>query len=278
MRDLTVAAIQAPAIPGDLKANAETAARLVAEAAERGAELAVLPELFLPAYHMTALEGLATDVHPDADGLVSDERLEPLRAAAGPAPVLVGAAVRRNGKRTIATLLVERDGRIRHVYDKMFLCGPHEQGLFEPGERGATVHVGEWRFGLGICYDGCFPEHAREAQADDIHGMLYSAAYALGSEHRRDIYYAARALDNTGYVVFADAVGGEAPWQCNGGSAIYEPEGRPLVRGGDTGESVLVATLTEARLVHTRGAHRMLAERPAPMWGTGTESRDQVWT
>src|SRR5262245_23728733 len=110
MRDLTVAAIQAPAVPGAVKANAETAARLVAEAAERGAEIAVLPELFLPAYHMTALADLSTDVHPDDDGIVADERLDPLREAAGPL-VLVGAAVRRNGKRTIGTLLVERDGR-----------------------------------------------------------------------------------------------------------------------------------------------------------------------
>jgi 5-aminopentanamidase len=277
MRDLTVAAIQAPAIPGDLKANAETAARLVAEAVRQGARLAVLPELFLPAYHMEAVQDPATDVVPAADGAVADERLQALRDAAGDALVLVGAAVRRNGKRTIGTLLAG-GGDIRHVYDKQFLCGPDEQRLFEPGERGATLHVGEWRFGLGVCYDGCFPEHARDAQADDVHGMLYCAAYVAGSEHRRDVYYAARALDNTGYVVFANAVDGAAPWRCNGGSAIYEPEGRALVKGPDTGESVQVATLSEARLVHTREAHRMLAERPAPMGTTTAGPRDQVWT
>src|SRR4051812_39673224 len=127
MRDLTAAAIQAPAVPADVKANAETAARLVAEAGDRGAEIAVLPQLFLPAYHMTALADFAADVHPDADGLVADDRLDPLREAAGRTLVLIGAAVRRDGRRTIGTLLVERDGRIRHVYDKMFLCGPHEQ-------------------------------------------------------------------------------------------------------------------------------------------------------
>lgn len=278
MRDLTVAAIQAPAIPGELKANAETAARLVAEAVRLGARVAVLPELFLPAYHMGAVEDPATDVVPAADGTVGDERLQPLRDAAGEAVVLVGAAVRRDGRRTIGTLLVGSDGGIRHVYDKQFLCGPDEQRLFRPGERGATLHVDEWRFGLGICYDGCFPEHARDAQADDVHGMLYGAAYAVGSEHRRDVYYAARALDNSGYVVFANAVDGADPWRCNGGSAVYEPEGRALVKGPDTGESVQVATLTEARLVHTRGAHRMLAERPSPMGGTPGVRRDQVWT
>lgn len=278
MRDLTVAAIQAPAVPGDVKANAETAARLVATAAAQGAEIAVLPELFLPAYHMDALLDRETDVAPDPDGWVDDARLNPLREAAPGTVVLVGAAVRRNGKRTIGTLLVERDGRIRHVYDKNFLCGSHEQSLFQPGDRGATLHAGEWRFGIGVCYDGCFPEHARDAQADDVHGMLYGAAYAMGSEHRRDVYYAARALDNTGYVVFANAVDGEAPWRCNGGSAIYEPEGRPLTKAADSGESVEIATLTEARLAYTRGGHAMLAERPAPIWGTARAPRDQVWT
>jgi predicted amidohydrolase len=215
---------------------------------------------------------------PGADGTVDDERLQALREAAGEALVLVGAAVRRGTKRTIGTLLVGYDGGIRHVYDKQFLCGRDEQRLFEPGERGATLNVADWRFGLGVCYDGCFPEHARDAQADDVHGMLYCAAYAVGSEHRRDVYYAARALDNTGYVVFANAVDGAEPWRCNGGSAIYEPEGRPLVKAPDTGESVQVATLTEARLVHTRGAHRMLAERPAPMEAAPGVRRDQVWT
>ena len=46
-------------------------------------------------------------------------------------------------------------------YDKQHLCGPDEHELFIPGERGATLVVDGWRLGLGICYDGCFPEHAR---------------------------------------------------------------------------------------------------------------------
>src|SRR5690242_14859590 len=98
MQDLTVAAIQAPAIPGDVKANAETGARLVTDAVRLGARLAVLPELFLPAYHMGALEDPETDVRPAADGTVDDARLQPLREAAGEALILVGAAVRRDGR------------------------------------------------------------------------------------------------------------------------------------------------------------------------------------
>ena len=86
--------------------------------------------------------------------------------------------------------------------------------------------------------------------------------YLAGSAHRRDLYYAARALDNTMYVVFANAVGGADPWRFNGGAAVYDPEGRPLVRGADDGEAVPVASLDPAALAATRSAHSMLADRP----------------
>jgi predicted amidohydrolase len=113
---------------------------------------------------------------------------------------------------------------------------------------------------------------------DGVHGMLYPAAYPVGSQHRRDVYYAARALDNTSYVVFANAVDGVDPWRCNGGAAIYEPEGRALVKGPDTGDSVQVASLTADRLAYTRERHTMLAERPTPMWAAPIRPRRQVWT
>ena len=65
------------------------------------------------------------------------------------------------------------------------------------------------------------------------------------------------------YVIFANAVGGSAPWRFNGGSAVYEPEGRPLVRAADTGEAVVVATLDPAELARVRAEHPMLTDRRA---------------
>ncbi|NUT33963.1 MAG: carbon-nitrogen hydrolase family protein, partial [Hamadaea sp.] len=105
--EITVAAVQAPAVPGDVAANARTAADLVAEAAAGGARLVVLPELYLPAYHPPALLDPATDVTADDDGRVADARLDPLRAVARERAVvvLVGAAVRDpRGRRTCAAL------------------------------------------------------------------------------------------------------------------------------------------------------------------------------
>ncbi|MEV0811092.1 carbon-nitrogen hydrolase family protein [Micromonospora sp. NPDC050200] len=264
---LTVAAVQADPVPGDVPGNAVAAAGLAARAAGHGARVAVLPELFLPAYHPPTLaaDPAGTDVAATGDGAVDDPRLDPLRATArdGRITVVVGAAVRHpDGRRTISALVADPTGTIRAGYDKQQLWGG-ERDLFDAGRQGATLLVDGWRLGLGICYDGCFPEHARAAAADGAHGYLCPSGYLAGSAHRRDLYYAARALDNTMYVVFANAVGGADPWRFNGGAAVYDPEGRPLVRGADDGEAVLVATLDPASLAATRSAHSMLADRPA---------------
>ncbi|MFI6230846.1 carbon-nitrogen hydrolase family protein [Micromonospora echinospora] len=262
---LTVAAVQADPVPGDVAGNASSAARLVRRAADSAARLVVLPELFLPAYHPPVLgvDPAGTDVAADPDALVADARLDPVRAAARDtgAVVVLGAAVRHpDRRRTISALVVDRTGTVRVGYDKQQLWS-EERKLFVPGRRGATLEVDDWRFGLGICYDGCFPEHGRAAADDGAHGYLCPSGYVVGSAHRRDLYYAARALDNTMYVVFANSVDGVAPWRFNGGAAVYDPEGRCLVRGADTGEDVLVATLDPEQLARTRADHPMLADR-----------------
>jgi len=204
-----------------------------------------------------------------ADGGVDDARLEPLREAAREhgVVVVVGASVRHpDGRRTCSALVIDRAGTAVVGYDKQNLCGPDERALFAPGDRGATVEVDGWRLGLGICYDGCFPEHARAAAADGVLGYLCPSGYLVGSSHRRDIYYAARALDNTVYVVLANSVGavGAEPWQFNGGAAIYDPEGRAVVRAADEGEAVITARLDSAELMRVRAAHTMFADRPGP--------------
>lgn len=260
---LNVAAVQATPVPGDVAGNAKAAARLIQTAEERGAEVVVLPELFLPAYHPPALRAdpVGTSVPATDEGVIDDARLDPLRGKG--IVTLIGAAVSYpDGRRTCSTLLVGRDGTITAAYDKQHLWGPEENSLFVPGTRGASLTVDGWRFGLGICYDGCFPEHGRAAAvADDVYGYLIPSGYLVGSEHRRDLYYAARALDNTMYVVFANNVGGEAPWRFNGGAAIYDPEGRCLGRGDNSTDSIVVSTLDSSMVEETRAAHSMLRDR-----------------
>lgn len=261
---LTVAAAQASPVPGDIAGNVVTAARLATEAKARGARLVVLPELFLPAYHPPALRAdpQGTAVTP------ADPRLDPLRGLG--IVVVVGAAVRHPGGRITCSILVV-DETVTVAYDKQHLWGPDENELFTPGGTGTTLTVGGWRLGLGVCYDGCFPEHGRAAALDGAHGYLAPSGYLEGSQHRRDLYYRARALDNTMYVVFSNSVGGPAPWRFNGGAAIHDPQGRVLAQAPDEGEAIVVSTLDPDALEQTRKAHTMLTDRLASLGPTRTQ-------
>src|SRR5262245_45665301 len=201
MDPIVVAATQAEAAPGDLPANVITAARMARAAAGRGASVVVLPELFLSAYHPPALRAsTAADVAADEASAVADPRLDPLRDTARDHSIVivVGAPVRHaDGRRACSALVVDRAGAVLAAYDKQQLWTAEEQALFTPGGHGTTLTVDGWRLALGICYDGCFPEHGRAAAEDGAHAYLAPSGYVQGSAHRRDLYYAARALDNT---------------------------------------------------------------------------------
>ncbi len=253
---LRVAAAQAESVSGDVEANVATAVSLVEAAAAGGARLVVLPELFLTGYDVAAW----TPAH----SLTSqDDRLEPLRHVARDrsVAVVVGAAVDRGEDRhTLSVLVVAPDGSTTAPYDKQHLFAD-ERVFFDAGDHGASIELDGWELGLGVCYDGCFPEHAAAAAAGGAAAYLCPSAYFVGSEHRRDLYYAARALDNGIYVVFAGLTGRCGEWHFNGGSAVYEPEGRALDRVGDAVPALAFADLDPAEVRRFQAAHPVAHDR-----------------
>jgi predicted amidohydrolase len=264
LRPLRVAAVQAESVAGEVEANVATACRLIEAAAAEGAKVAVLPELFLPGYDPGTLRA-----DPDGcDVTVADPRLAPLRRTAENAGVasLVGASTRApDGSRRVSALSFGPDGRVEVAYSKQHLWD-EERGIFSRGEAGAAVELGGWQLGLGICYDACFPEHARAASEAGALAYLCPAAYVVGSEHRRDLYYAARAIDNAIYVVFAGLVGRCGELEFSGGSAIYDPQGRPVarVRGH---EGIAVADLDPAEIAEARRINPYDRDRVADLGG-----------
>jgi predicted amidohydrolase len=249
---LTVAAAQAGAVAGDLAANDRTAAGLVLEAADRGARVVVLPEAYLTGYDLDVFAG-------PLPSLV-DLPLDALRDAARDTGTVVVAssALAAEGVATLSSVVVHPDGAVDVPYDKQHLDGD-EATYFTPGDHGASIRVDGLELGLSICYDGCFPEHARAAAEDGAVAYLSSSAYFAGAEHRRDLYYAARAVENGMYVVFAGLTGRCGSRDFSGGSAVYDPEVRPLVRLG-TEPGVAVADLDTDVVDATRAQHTMLVD------------------
>jgi predicted amidohydrolase len=253
---LRVAAAQAESVPGDVAANVATAVALVGESAGRGARVVVLPELFLTGYDpdtWTHEGGLALD----------DPLLEPLTgvAAARSVVVVVGAAVRRAlDASTLSALVIDGPDGVVATYDKQHLCGP-ERDFFTAGRGGTSLVVDGWDLGIGICYDGCFPEHAGAATADGALAYLCPAAYYAGGEHRRDLRYAARALDNGIYVVLAGLTGRCGSGVFTGGSAVYDPEGRTVTRVQEESPAVVVADLDAAEVRRAQAANPVEDDR-----------------
>ena len=253
---LRVAAAQAESTYGEVEANVKTAVDLVERAAQQGARVVVLPELFLTGYAAELWSADACLVDP------SDGRLVPLADAARAtgAVVVAGAALRAQEKAIISLLAFDERGGITRVYDKQHLTD-EEKPFFAPGEGGATIVVDDWSLGLGVCFDGCFPQHAAAAAVAGASAYLCPSAYYVGSEHRRDLYYAARALDNGIYVLFAGLTGRCGARGFNGGSAVYDPEGRPLARVGAESPAVAVADLDADEIARVRAMNPILAGR-----------------
>ena len=249
---LTVAAAQAEAVAGDLAANDRTAAGLVREAADRGARVVVLPEAYLTGYDLDVFAGpLPSLVDLPLDALRDEAR------DTGTV-VVASSALAAEGVATLSSVVVHPDGEVGVPYDKQHLDGD-EAKYFTPGDHGASIRVDGLELGLSICYDGCFPEHARAAAEDGAVAYLSSSAYFAGAEHRRDLYYAARAVENGMYVVFAGLTGRCGARDFSGGSAVYDPEGRPLVRLG-TEPGVAVAEIDTDVVDATRAQHTMLSD------------------
>jgi predicted amidohydrolase len=256
---LRVAAAQTEPVPGDIAANAAAAAELITTAAAGDAALVVFPELSLCGYDLPLLRA-----DPERCAVTAtDPRLDPLRQACRDhrTVALVGACVARGSGRTLSVLVVDRHGEVAATYDKQILWGP-ERELFRPGKRGCTIELDGWRLGLGVCYEINFPEHARDAA--DAGMDAYLCQTASSSVRRRGRLLAARAMENTCYVLLANHTGPTRHGHFAGHSVIYDPYGRRLADAGRT-QGVILGDLDPRVLARAREAFTVLADAPTTL-------------
>ena len=253
---LTVAAVQAEAVPGAMEANVRTAVRFVSEAAAAGAELVVFPEAFATGYDAAAF------ARP-LPGLADPSWLAPLQAAvdASGAVVVLNTAFDHGDRRALTDVVVAPGLPAAAAYDKQHLHAS-ERSVFTAGAGGTTLAIGGMGVALSVCYDVAFPEHAAAAAADGATVYVNSGAWFPGGAERRDLQHAARALDNGVYVVFSGLVG--APQDFIGGSAVFDPLGRRLAHV-EGREGLAVAELDPAVVAAAREAQRMGADRRASL-------------
>ncbi len=262
---LRVALIQMVSAP-DLDHNLRRAEALIEEAASRDAQLVSLPEYFcLLGRRDTDKVGLR---EPWGEGpiqqfLVDVAKRYKIWLAGGTIPIQCQDPRRvRNSQ-----LMIDPLGQVRARYDKIHLFGFqkgserfNESDTIEPGSSPVLCDIGQWRFGMSICYDLRFPElYRRLAPADAL--LVPSAfTYTTGLAHW-EILLRARAIENQCYVLAA-AQGGEHPngrrtW---GHSMVIDPWGEVMAQQAEA-EAVVFASLERERIAQVRGMLPALAHR-----------------
>ncbi len=258
-KTLRLGAAQFDAVAGDIAANVAAHERLIDEAGADGVAVLVFPELSLPGYVANLLDEAPERCVIDPGG----PELAPIREACRRNRIVavVGGALRNGRGLGLSALVVDRQGQVCATYDKQHLSGP-EQDWFVPGTSGCMIEVDGWRLALGICYDSSFPEHGRALALEGADAYLVSGAFPRGeSDHRRSIFFPARALENTFYVAFANFVGGHDGLEYRGRSAVHGPDGRVLADAGPDRPGIAVAELDPETLRQIRETLPMLREQ-----------------
>lgn len=179
---VTVGVVQM-AMVDDLAANVDEAERLVRQAAARGAQVVLLPELFESPYFCTDQDpvhfGLARPVagHPT---------VERMAALAAELRVVLPLSVyeRANQATYNSVVVVDADGSVLGTYRKTHIPdgpGYTEKYYFNPGDTGFRVwDTAYLHLGVGICWDQWFPESARCMALLGAELLCYPTA--IGSE------------------------------------------------------------------------------------------------
>lgn len=230
--------------------EADGAVRLrqrLAEVAERGADLAVLPEIPLNPWSPATKEPR----DEDAEGMDGPRATTQAEAAAEAGLGLVGGIIHRDehGRRTSRALLFDRTGTVRAAYEKLHL--PEEEGFwetshYEPGtEAPKRIDAFGVPIGVQICSDNNRPEGTHLLGAQGVMAMINPRATEERSYQRWKMVFRANALTSCLYVLSVNRPHPENGVLIGGPTVAIDPNGDVLV---ETTDQVALVTL-DAKIV-----------------------------
>jgi N-carbamoylputrescine amidase len=163
-RIVQVAAVQMSSASENEFDNLERAERLIRDAAGRGANIVVCPELFLSPYFCINQDYRRLRLARPAAGHPQLAHFSALAAELG-VVIPVGFYELANNAAFNSVAVIDADGRQLGVYRKTHIPdGPGycEKFYFSPGDSGFRVwHTRFGSIGIGICWDQWYPETAR---------------------------------------------------------------------------------------------------------------------
>ncbi len=214
----------------DMEQTLVKAERMVAEAAQGGAKLVVLPEMWSCPYSKKYFHAVA-----DSDNGASREAMS--RWAGDNGIILVGGSVpEKCGDKLYNTCYVfDESGRQIarhrkiHLFDVDIKGGMRfkESNSFAPGEDITVFDTSLGRMGVEICFDIRFPELCRAMAKRGAEIILCPAQFNMTTGPRHwELSVRARAMDNELFFVGASAARYEGfDYECWGHSTVADPFG-----------------------------------------------------
>ena len=277
MNMLTVAALQLALSSPDEAENIAAVSALVEQAAAKGAQLILPPELFSGPYFCKvedeALFALArpTTEHPSVIAM---------QALAAKLKVAIPTSFfERDGQHYYNTLaMIDGHGELLGTYRKSHIPdgpGYEEKFYFRPGNSGFKVwEVRGTRIGIGICWDQWYPECARAMALMGAELLLYPTAigsepYDAGLDTSRMWRRAMQghAVSNCMPVVAANRIGTEDSQSFYGHSFVANEWGDLVAEFGSSESGVLVASLDLARAAKHRAGMGFFRDRRPELYG-----------
>lgn len=281
MTTLTVAALQTDLSHEDEATNIAAISALVEEAAGKGAQVILPPELFSGPYFCREEKDMFFAL---------------ARPVAEHPSVIAMQALAKQLNVAIPTSFFERDGH--HYYNTLAMIGPdgavmgtyrkshipdgpgyEEKFYFRPGNDGFKVwDVFGARIGIGICWDQWYPETARVLALKGAQVLFYPTA--IGSEPKDADMDTSRmwrramighAVSNCMPVVAANRIGHEGSQDAGntfyGHSFIADEWGDMLAEFGAQETGVLVAELDLAAARQHRASWGFFRDRRPQLYG-----------
>jgi N-carbamoylputrescine amidase len=279
--EVQVACTQMPC-SWELEANIARAEALVHRAADAGAQIILLQELFETPYFCIDQQNQHFDLARPIDGHPTLERFQKL--ARDRELVLPISFFERAGLAYYnAVAIIDADGAIVGHYRKSHIPdfpGYEEKFYFSPGDTGFLVSETRYaRIGVGICWDQWFPEAARAMVMKGAELLLYPTAigselYApeLDSKDHWQTVMRGHAAANIVPVIASNRIGTERGKEVAltfyGSSFIADHTGALVECADRDSEAVLTATIDLDAVSEYRRSWGVFRDRRPDLYGT----------
>jgi N-carbamoylputrescine amidase len=253
---------------------------LIAEAAEKGAKILCLQELFYGPYFCAEQDakwyGLTEKVPDGPTCRLIQERAKRHQMAI----VTPVYEVEQTGVYYNTAAIFDEDGSYLGKYRKNHIphCAPGfwEKFYFRPGNLGYPVFKLKSGVTVGayICYDRHFPEGARALGLAGAEIVFNPSATVAGlSEYLWKLEQPAHAVANGFFVGAINRVGTEPPWRIGefyGQSYFASPRGKLLAEASRDRDEVVVADLDLAQIEEVRNVWQFYRDRRPETYGALT--------